>query len=181
MSTAARVKTWIAEILTHTDLNAEFDAMVTAINTKYDTANMVSTNTASKGVLRDASGNFAAGTITASLTGTASLATLATTATELSGATGGAWVSVASGNIELSGTGTANVGLRNGGAHNLYMYSVYTTSGRVAHGTSDDTASSAPHYAYIRQGIDSSTKDQLVIQQSGAPALTFYYKVYVWE
>jgi hypothetical protein len=41
----------------------------------------VSTNTASDIVLRDGSGNFAAGTITANLTGTASNATLATTAT----------------------------------------------------------------------------------------------------
>lgn len=41
------------------------------------------TNTASRIVLRDGSGNFAAGTITGNLTGTASNATLATTATAL--------------------------------------------------------------------------------------------------
>ena len=50
-------------------------------------ANAVSTNTASAVVVRDASGNFAAGTITANLTGTASSATNATTAANATNAT----------------------------------------------------------------------------------------------
>lgn len=57
-------------------------AAVTALGLDY-----ASTNTVSTLVKRDASGNFSAGTITAALTGTASLATLATTATNATSAT----------------------------------------------------------------------------------------------
>lgn len=49
-----------------------------------------SANTASKVVARDASGNFSAGTITATLSGNASTATSATTATNLAGGVAGA-------------------------------------------------------------------------------------------
>lgn len=56
--------------------NAEVDANFSNLNTdKLESADAVSTNTANKAVRRDASGNFSAGTITANLTGTASVAT----------------------------------------------------------------------------------------------------------
>ena len=56
--------------------NAEVDANFSNLNTdKLESSDAVSTNTANKAVRRDASGNFSAGTITASLTGVASTAT----------------------------------------------------------------------------------------------------------
>jgi hypothetical protein len=56
--------------------NLEIDANFIAINTtKVETTDAVSTNTASAVVRRDASGNFSAGTVSASLSGTATSAT----------------------------------------------------------------------------------------------------------
>jgi hypothetical protein len=56
--------------------NAEIDTnFINLNNGKVETADAVSTNTANKVVARDASGNFAAGTITAALTGNATSAT----------------------------------------------------------------------------------------------------------
>lgn len=56
--------------------NAEVDANFSNLNTdKLEISDAVSTNTVNKVVKRDVSGNFSAGTITASLSGTASQAT----------------------------------------------------------------------------------------------------------
>jgi len=67
-----------------------------------------STNTASKVVARDASGNFSAGTITATLSGNATTATSATTATNQSGGTVNATTGAFSGVITSTvATGTA--------------------------------------------------------------------------
>jgi len=62
-------------------VDADINASAAISNSKL-AGNPVSTNTASTIVLRDGSGNFSAGTITASLSGNA---TIATTATNLSG------------------------------------------------------------------------------------------------
>ena len=66
-----------------------------------------SANTASKVVARDASGNFSAGTITASLSGNASTATTATTATNVSGGTASVTTLTTSSTVTING-GTAN-------------------------------------------------------------------------
>jgi hypothetical protein len=69
-------KTFTREKLTYQDLNNSLLTIINYINNSVElTANLVSANTANKGVRRDASGNFAAGTITANLTGTASKST----------------------------------------------------------------------------------------------------------
>lgn len=75
------------------------------------TADAASANTASKLVIRDASGNFSAGTITASLTGTAS------TATNLAAGSGGTIpYQSAAGTTAMLANGTANTILQaNGG------------------------------------------------------------------
>jgi phage-related tail fiber protein len=65
-------KTFTRERLTYQDVNSSLETIRDYINNYVELqANLVSTNTANKGVRRDASGNFAAGTITASLDGTA--------------------------------------------------------------------------------------------------------------
>lgn len=69
MSSATNLKTYSAEELTYQDLNDQNDAFVARINERLESSDCVSTNTANKVVKRDASGNFSAGTITASLTG----------------------------------------------------------------------------------------------------------------
>lgn len=69
MSDATNLKTYIGEELTYQDLNDQNDAFVARINERLESSDAVSTNTANKTVKRDASGNFAAGTITAALTG----------------------------------------------------------------------------------------------------------------
>jgi hypothetical protein len=63
-------------------------------------------NTASAIVQRDASGNFSAGTITAALSGNASTAT---TATNVSGGSVSATTGAFSGNVTVSGTGSATL------------------------------------------------------------------------
>jgi hypothetical protein len=86
MSDATNLKTYTTEELFYQDLNDQNDEFVARINERYETADMVSANTANKGVKRDASGNFSAGTITADLVGNADTATLADTATTGPGA-----------------------------------------------------------------------------------------------
>lgn len=81
-------------------VNADIDPVAAIVDTKLATlstagkvANSATTatsaNTASAIVLRDSSGNFSAGTITASLNGNATTATTATTATSVSGSLSG--------------------------------------------------------------------------------------------
>ncbi len=89
MADAVIKKTYAASEAFFQDQNDQNQEFVDRINERQEEADCVSTNTASKVVKRDASGNFAAGTITASLTGNATTATSATTATHLaSGALG---------------------------------------------------------------------------------------------
>jgi hypothetical protein len=77
------------------------------------TVDATSTNTVSKVVARDGSGNFAAGTITAALSGNATTATTATTATNVSGtvavANGGTGTTSLTANNVILGNGTSAV------------------------------------------------------------------------
>ena len=70
-----------------TDLKSTDTLNTTAVNfyKAYDVNDAATANTASKLVLRDASGNFSAGTITAALTGNASTATTLQTARNING------------------------------------------------------------------------------------------------
>jgi hypothetical protein len=85
--------------------SATFTANQATTSTFTVTSNATSANTASAIVARDASGNFSAGTITATLSGNASTATsatsatTATTATNLSGGTVAATTITATGSI----------------------------------------------------------------------------------
>lgn len=69
MSDAQNLKVFTAEELAFQALNRQNDHFVARINERVESADCVSTNTANKIVKRDASGNFAAGTITANLVG----------------------------------------------------------------------------------------------------------------
>jgi hypothetical protein len=86
-----------------------------------------SANTASKVVARDASGNFAAGTITAALTGNASTATVLQTARTINGVSfnGSANITVAdSTKLPLTGgtlTGNLDVNADINGVNNIYL------------------------------------------------------------
>ncbi len=88
-------------------------------------------NTATSLVERDGSGNFAAGTITANLTGTASLATSATTATNLSGGTVSATTINGSGNFAIA-TSKFTVDSATG---NTVAAGTLSTTGNVGIGT----------------------------------------------
>ena len=94
-----------------------------------------STNTANKVVARDASGNFSAGTITATLNGNASTATSATTATNVSGT-----VAITNGGTGATSAQAANRNLtanswfretNNGTMVAGNTYSIYTGGGAV--------------------------------------------------
>lgn len=93
----------------------EVDANFSNLNAdKIETADAVSTNTASKVVKRDASGNFSAGTITAALSGNA---TTSTTATNLAGGSAGTvpYQSAAGTTVQLA-AGTSGQVLTSSGA-----------------------------------------------------------------
>lgn len=93
-------------------------ATQTALNAKANSADAVSTNTANKIVLRDGSGNFSAGTITAGLSGNASTAsTLATARTLTIGSTGKSFngsANVAWSLSEIGAWGASNDGTGSG-------------------------------------------------------------------
>lgn len=89
-------------------------------------------NTASKVVARDASGNFSAGTITASLSGNASTATSATTSTNLAGGTTGSLpYQSASGTTAMLALGTTNYVLTAGAAGPQYVAQSTLTAGKA--------------------------------------------------
>lgn len=89
-------------------------------------------NTASKVVARDASGNFSAGTITASLSGNASTATSATTSTNLAGgATGSLPYQSASGTTAMLALGTTNYVLTAGASAPQYVAQSTLTAGKA--------------------------------------------------
>jgi hypothetical protein len=87
------------------------------------TSNATSSNTASTIVARDASGNFSAGTITATLSGnasTATSATSATTATNLSGGSVAATTGTFSGTVTIkSGSALGKLTVQTGGSDPL--------------------------------------------------------------
>lgn len=98
--------------------NAEVDANFTNLNTdKIENADAVSTNTANKVVKRDASGNFSAGTITATLSGNAATATSATTAINIAGGSAGTIpYQTAAGTTAQLAAGTSGQILKSNGA-----------------------------------------------------------------
>lgn len=101
--------------------NAEVDANFNNLNTdKIETADAVSANTANKVVKRDASGNFSAGTITATLSGNAATATSATSATTAINIAGGSAGTIpyqsAAGTTALLAAGTSGQILQSNGA-----------------------------------------------------------------
>lgn len=109
--------------LANVDNTADTDKPVssatqTALNAKANSADAVSTNTANKIVLRDGSGNFSAGTITAGLSGNASTAsTLATARTLTIGNTGKSFngsANVAWSLSEIGAWGASNDGTGSG-------------------------------------------------------------------
>lgn len=93
-ATSATTATQVANSLTFatsgTGLSGSGSFNGSSAQTFTVTSNATSANTASTIVARDASGNFSAGTITASLSGNASTATSATTATNIAGGVAGA-------------------------------------------------------------------------------------------
>ena len=99
------------------------------------TVDATSANTASKVVARDASGNFSAGTITATLSGNASTATSATTATNLAGGSAGTipYQSAAGTTVQL-GAGTSGYILQSNGAA-APSWVVASTAAGVNNGT----------------------------------------------
>jgi len=99
--------------------------------TKLDDA--ASTNTASRLVIRDASGNFAAGTITAALTGNAS------TATALSSARSFALTGDITGSVSSDLTSGASIATTHGSLGGGSMHSVATTSTAGFMSASDKT------------------------------------------
>lgn len=95
------------------------------------TADAASANTASKLVIRDASGNFSAGTITANLTGTAS------TATNLAGGSGGTIpYQSAAGTTAMLSNGTAGQLLQSNGGTSAPTW-VSTLTGVTITGTKE--------------------------------------------
>ena len=110
-------------------------------------ANAVSTNTASKVVKRDSSGNFAAGTITAALTGNASTATAWATGRDVAltgDVTGTATGVDGSGNVEISST-LANSGVTAAtyGDANTVAQVVVDAKGRITTATDVDISITA--------------------------------------
>ena len=110
-------------------------------------ANAVSTNTASKVVKRDSSGNFAAGTITAALTGNASTATAWATGRDVAltgDVTGTATGVDGSGNVSISST-LANSGVTAAtyGDANTVAQVVVDAKGRITTATDVDISITA--------------------------------------
>jgi hypothetical protein len=120
------------------------------------------TNTASKVVARDASGNFAAGTITAALSGNASTATSATTAGTITSQANSA-------TITASSTNTANqIVLRDASGNFSAGTITAALSGNASTATSATSATSATTATNLAGGATGS-----IAYQSGAGATTF--------
>ena len=112
-------------------LNNDDSAVIHAIGGKYFTDIIdaaTDANTASKLVKRDASGNFAAGTITAALTGNASTATTLATARNIGGVSFNG-----SANIDLPGVNTAGNQNTTGSAATLTTGRTIAITGDLAY------------------------------------------------
>ena len=125
--------------------NAEIDNNFINLNSaKQETADCVSTNTANKVVQRDASGNFSAGTITATLSGNA---TTATTATNIAGGAAGTIpYNSAAGTTAQLAAGTSGQVLRSNGAG----APTWMDQSSIAAGSAS-TATSATQYNGVAQ------------------------------
>ena len=133
--------------------NAEIDNNFINLNSaKQETADCVSTNTASKVVQRDASGNFSAGTITATLSGNA---TTATTATNLAGgAAGTVPYNSATGTTAMLAAGTSGQVLRaNGAAAPTWM-----DQSSIAAGSATSATSATQYNGVVQASFSPSMK-----------------------
>jgi len=93
------------KVVNENELTVNNNIIWNAGNVAFNSANVVSTTSLKSAVMRDTSGNFTANTITAGLTGAASLNVLKTGDTM----TGGLTIT-GNNNINIQGTGTFNVG-----------------------------------------------------------------------
>jgi hypothetical protein len=141
---------------------------VTGLNADMvDGLHATSANTVTTAVARDSSGNFAAGTITANLTGNA---------TGLVSPSGTKWVEIANGNTgSMSAHTPFTLILRASYAHHIYVFSVYSTDISCSQGYS----TTGP-YGMILQSYNVNG-DILYIYNESAAGHTYYYKVWVWE
>lgn len=116
-----------------TDLKTTDTLGTTAVNFYkiYDTNDAATANTASKLVLRDASGNFSAGTITAALSGNASTATTLQTARTINGVSfnGSANITITANttNALTIGTGLSGTSFNGGSAVTIAIDSTVAT------------------------------------------------------
>jgi len=162
-------------ILDGTILNGDINASAAIADTKLatiSTASKVSNsattaasaNTASAIVARDASGNFAAGTITAALTGNASTASTLATARNIQGVSfdGSAAITVvtAGSGISVTGTAVANTG----------VLSVNSSTGAITNVAKTDTAQS---FTAAQRGAITALTDGATITPDFAVANNF--------
>lgn len=127
--------------LTNTEIDTNF---INLNNDKQETADCTSTNIANKVVQRDGSGNFSAGTITASLSGNA---TSSTTSTNLSGGGAGTvpYNSAAGTTVQLPAGTSGQIYRSNGAAAPSWIDQSSMSVGAAT------TATSASQYAGVTQ------------------------------
>ena len=125
--------------LTSTEVDNNFSNLNTELGQKS------SANTANYVVQRDASGNFSAGTITATLSGNATSATTATTATTATNVSG----TVAVANGGTNGSATPTSGAVAYGTGTAYAFTSAGTAGQVL----TSNGSSAPTWGAVSGGI----------------------------
>ncbi len=136
--------TWNASAISDTYLST----ISTAGKVSNSATTATSANTASAIVARDASGNFSAGTITATLSGNASTATSATTATNIAGGTAGAIAyNTGSGATTFLALGTSNYVLTAGVTAPQYVAQSTLSVGSATTATTATTATNATNTA----------------------------------
>lgn len=117
--------------------DSKLDTISTASKVSNSATTATSANTASAIVARDASGNFAAGTITANLAGNATTATTATSAGSATTATSATTAGNVTGTVAIANGGTGQVTA----AAAFNALSPITTKGDVIAGSGSNTAS----------------------------------------
>lgn len=153
--------------------NAEIDNNFININSaKQETADCVSTNTANKVVKRDASGNFSAGTITATLSGAA---TSATTATHLAGGAAGTIpYNSASGTTAHLAAGSSGQVLRSNGAG----APTWMNQSSIAAGSASSATNSTQYNGVVQASFSPSMK--AAFNMSGGGTITVDGSGYVY-
>jgi hypothetical protein len=165
--------------------SATFTANQSGASTFTVTSNATNANTANTIVFRDASGNFSAGTITASLSGNASTATSATSAGSSTNLAGGALGSIpyqsASGTTAFLAAGTAGQVIRANGAaapswvngtisgvslgNNLNTLTM-NTSGNGISGSATYNGSGAATYTVSSNATNANTASTIVFRDA---------------